>query len=297
MVIPNNHGIHTGNGESAELTNHNVSSDGSEESEADFDLGEDKEHIEKIAYRETRYVCYLRLGLILTLAVAASIVCATVYLFVSDEENDEFEQAFVAYSTKLSETFQSIADRRLGAIAAFSTTITSFALATNDSWPFVTVPHFEAQIRHIAKLANVQSIAFAPLVSAKERKEWEDVHVPQNIFKWRAESLATNLLFDPPPNASAPVRSVPQEPYEGQPDFSKGYSRQIFDFVVVPEGLKFFISQGEGPFMPWWQTGPYQDGRNAGQTNLDLDLDPTFDNNLITILGQGKAYQSSSTFR
>jgi class 3 adenylate cyclase len=279
------------NAEGSDASNSNISSsEDSEENDMTSDVVDDEKYVEKIAHRETRYVTYLRLGLLLTLFVAASIVCTTVYLFVSGGENDEFEKAFDAYSTKLTETFQSIADRRLGAIASFSTTITSFALATNSSWPFVTVPNFEAQVRHIGKLANVENIAFAPIVSAEDRQEWENVYVPQEIFKWRAESLATNMLFDLPPNVSSAEFTVAgKDNYEGQPDFSKGYSKQIVESRYSPDGLKFYIVNGEGPFMPWWQTAPYQYGTNVGLINLDLDIDPTFDNNLIAILSKGKA--------
>ena len=266
------------------------SSEDSDEIDKVSDAVDDEKYVKRIAHRETRNVMYLRLGLLLTLFVATSIVCTFVFIFVSEGENDEFEKAFVSYSTKLTETFQSIADRRLGAIAAFSTTITSFALATNSSWPFVTVPNFEAQARHIGKLANVEAVGFAPIVTAEKRQEWESVYVPQQIFKWRAESLVTNTLFDLPPNASsAPFSAASRENYEGQPDFSKGYSAQIMESRYGPEGLRFYIVNGEGPFMPWWQTFPYQYGTNGGLTNLDLDIDPTFDNNLIAIISKGKA--------
>ena len=282
-----------GNVEGADLSNENdSSSEDSNESELISDAVDDEKHVPKIAHLETRYVTYLRLGLLITLFVAASIVCTAVFLFVSGGENDEFEEAFDTYSTKLTETFQSIADRRLGAIAAFSTTITAFALATNASWPFVTVPFFEAQARHIGKLTNVGNFAFSPIVSTDDRQEWENEFVPQEIFKWKAESLATNILFDTPPNlTSAPYSASSKEPYEGQPDFSKGYSKQIMETRYNPAAgsVGFYIVDHEGPYMPFWQVTPFGFGTNQGLTNLDLDIDPTFDNNLIAILSKGKA--------
>ena len=277
--------------EGGDLSNSNSSSDDSDGKEVTSDSVDGEIYVEKIAHRETRYVTYLRLGLLLTLFVAASVVSATVYLFVSGGENDEFEKAFVSYSTKVTETFQSIADRRLGAIAAFSTTITTFAIATNSTWPFVTVPNFEAQARHIGKLANVENIGFAPIVSTEERQEWEDVYVPQNVFKWQSESLATNALFDLPSNITSPPPIIgKQEYYEGQPDFSKGYSHEIVETRYTPEGVRFYIVTGEGPYMPWFQTAPFRYGSSGGIVNLDLDIDPTFEKDtLITILSKGKA--------
>jgi hypothetical protein len=279
-----------------DFSSSNGDSDSSNEMETGSNIEDDNKIVEKIAHRETRYVTLLRLGLFLTLLVASAIASSLVYLFISGEERDEFEKTFIDYSIKLTETFQTIADQRLGAIAAFSTTITTLALATNSTWPFVTVPKYEALARQSGQLANVEAFAFAPIVKAEDREQWEKVYVPQEIHTWRAESAAIDALFNPKPEVvSTPGYNLPlgadgqPEYYEGMPDFSNGYSAQIFETKYSPEGTKFFILKGEGPFMPWWQNAPFAYGTGEGITNVDLDTDPTFDNNLIAILSEQKA--------
>jgi hypothetical protein len=256
----------------------------------------------KIATLETRFVMYLRLGLLLSLLVSAAVVSATVYIFISSQEEKKFETAFIEYSSKLAEAFQSIAGRRLGAIAALSTSVTSFALASNATWPFVIVPNFEAQVRHINELAGVNRTAFAVVVEAKNRAMWEQKYVPQNYLIWLEESRKINELFNPKSNATVPGQVGPPEgevaeqgpsevSYEGMPDFSKGYSSQIFDYIFNSEGQpRFVISKGIGPFLTWWQTAPI-DGSDVdeGLVNADMNTDPTFNRDLIDRLSQRKA--------
>jgi class 3 adenylate cyclase len=257
----------------------------------------------KIATRETRFVTYLRLGLLVILLLAAATVITTVYNLLVAQEANEFERAYVDYSSKLAEAFQSIAVRRLGAIATLSTSITSFALGTNATWPFVTFPKFEAQVRHINELAGVDTTAFAVVVEAKDRAEWEQKYVKENFFQWVEESMTINDLFNPTTNTTVPEESnsvgqiLPE--YEGRPDLSNGYASQIFDYIFNSEGeLRPVISKGEGPFLPWWQNAPVprSTGGESGNMNVDMNTDPTFDRDLLGILSRNKAAVGGITF-
>jgi hypothetical protein len=58
-------------------------------------------------------------------------------------------------------------------IESMSTTITSLALATNATWPFVTVPNFAARGSQVLKLSGSFYLALTPLVSGDQREEWE----------------------------------------------------------------------------------------------------------------------------
>ena len=100
---------------------------------------------ERIAQREARFVRCLQLGLSLVLLTASAIATANVYISLAEQEQSEFEEAFIDYSTKLTDEFQSVAILCIGAIGAFSATITSNTASSNVMWPFVTIPNFESQ--------------------------------------------------------------------------------------------------------------------------------------------------------
>jgi hypothetical protein len=55
----------------------------------------------------------------------------------------------------------------------FSLQATSFALATNATWPFVVVPQFEAQARHAMDKSGATSLSLAPLMKGSQQAEWE----------------------------------------------------------------------------------------------------------------------------
>ena len=54
----------------------------------------------------------------------------------------------------------------------FATTITSEALATRATWPFVSIPHLEVRGLEINALANSLMVGFSPLVSESKREAW-----------------------------------------------------------------------------------------------------------------------------
>jgi hypothetical protein len=52
--------------------------------------------------------------------------------------------------------------------------MTSFAIETNVSWPFIDVPHFETRGTEFNDFSGALQIAYAPLVTNENRKKWED---------------------------------------------------------------------------------------------------------------------------
>jgi hypothetical protein len=58
-------------------------------------------------------------------------------------------------------------------INAIATAATSQALSNNLSWPFVTVPNFEARANDAGKLTGIGLAIFSPIVSASILADWE----------------------------------------------------------------------------------------------------------------------------
>ena len=277
---------------SSHISNFETSADGYPSTGID-DNNNSNTFVQKIVQRETRFVRCLRLSLLLTLLSATAVVSALVYRSLANQEEQDFENAFQDYSTKLTTEFQSIAERRLGAIAAFSTSITSNALKSqneNASWPFVIIPQFEAQARYVAKIAYLQTLGFGAIVTENERDQWEQEFVPQRVNEWVSESIRSKFIYDETTNQSFAdykmVKAVRNRTHVTVP----GYRERIFETILLPDGnLTYDTNLNPGPYLPMWQTYPFTPGDDHRYVNFDLNTDVTFNRNLIAILTQQKA--------
>lgn len=93
---------------------------------------------QELGLRETRVIWFLRLVFVfvfLLLAVAAGI---TTYVWVKHNEQSAFETEFAFYAEKVIRMFNAGFERKLGAIDALSTGITSYAMQSSSSFPNVS---------------------------------------------------------------------------------------------------------------------------------------------------------------
>ena len=58
-------------------------------------------------------------------------------------------------------------------LSSISISITTHALDKGESWPFVTMPYFDAQVDQVLEAAEANYVAFCPLVENDQRSEWE----------------------------------------------------------------------------------------------------------------------------
>ena len=244
---------------------------------------------ERIAQREARFVRCLRLGLLGVLLTASAIAAAMVYVGLAEQEEADFEEAVADYSRKLTDQFQLVAVRCIGAIGAFSATITSHMVSSNATWPFVTIPNYEAQVRHISELANIETLAFAPIITTEERNEWETSFVSQNLNPWVQESIATQQMYEGYINET--LLSYEVKPIvQNETSDTNGYSTTIFGTIYPPSGGWYFdTSTQKGPYLPLWQISPFQPGRTDSDINFDLNTDSNFDGNVIEIISERQA--------
>ena len=184
----------------------------------------------KLAKNETKAVVCLRVGLATVLLSAALLVSLGIYFFTRGTEESEFQSAFADQSTKILENFQQVADRRLGSIAAFGSSITAHTLATNASFPFVTIPAFEEQASHVLSLSGADSVSLWTIVEPEDRPFWENEWVPSEGPQWINESMAYANKTDA--DSFWPGwRGVPEQDYIGKPSpGSNGITyKQIFN--------------------------------------------------------------------
>ena len=101
-----------------------------------------------LAKAETRSVSILRIAVISTLLLTGAIVSGGVYLYTRNEERHNFTSNFEDSAHQVLESFHDMVERNLGAVGSLSTDFTSYALQSNNSFPFVTLPDFALRGSH-----------------------------------------------------------------------------------------------------------------------------------------------------
>jgi hypothetical protein len=76
-------------------------------------------------------------------------------------------------ATEIAEFSQQEAINMNSAIRSLSTTITGIAVASEETFPFVTIPHFDLHGLANNNISVLEQITFAPLVKREQRVEWE----------------------------------------------------------------------------------------------------------------------------
>lgn len=87
---------------------------------------------------------------------------------------------YVFYTTQyrvFAESLINAAERNVagvfGQLQGQARSTTSYAQATNQLWPFVTIDDFEYRAADVSGLASADMIIFAPIVPAEQKEAWE----------------------------------------------------------------------------------------------------------------------------
>jgi hypothetical protein len=142
-----------------------------------------------IARTETRTVRGLKLLVLAVLLGSMILVALGVYRYTKNSEEVSFAQQFDDDSHKVLDALGVSLAMSLGAIDALVVSLVSHANATNQTWPFVTVPDFAVRASKIRALSHAPYLVLYPYVSSQQRAEWE-VYSAQHGNDWVVESLA-----------------------------------------------------------------------------------------------------------
>jgi len=135
-----------------------------------------------------------------------------------------------------------------------SASVTASALLTGEVFPYVTQPFFEITSGYVDGLGGIKSAAFAPLVKAEEREEWEDYSVLHQ--GWIAQSKVLKIVH---PGHRDPMHGTNQD-HEDERVLQTVRPPQIrvTDQIYRWENGKKVteISQDGQIFAPLWQVSP-----------------------------------------
>ena len=129
---------------------------------------------ERLGQDETNAVFRLRLLVFLVMLLAAIAVSVTIYIITSGAEQDEFEAQFDGAAGQVLETFDNVVQQKISAISSLAVAIIAHGVDHNRDWPFVTLSSFQQRSSTARKLADALFVTISPIVSDKNRKEWED---------------------------------------------------------------------------------------------------------------------------
>jgi hypothetical protein len=212
---------------------------------------------ETVARRETKAVNVLRALVLVLLLVTATLASVGVYFYTSNHEKQEFEADYTANAHRIVGSFHDAVERRLGAINSMATAITSYALDTKQTFPFVTVPNFEIRGSDLRVQADSLTVQWMPLVTDETRTAWEAYSLTNRAQVDDAFEQDTKRRkmqddeFGLTNSSGTDRRMLQQSQNENILDDGTGYHTRIWsNGANSPIGDE---PEGKGPFLPRWQ--------------------------------------------
>jgi hypothetical protein len=65
-------------------------------------------------------------------------------------------------------------ENAFGALNSLSTSIVTYAMGTNQSWPFVRIDNYAAQVARTLQFTGAIQTTLAPIVRLDQRRQWEE---------------------------------------------------------------------------------------------------------------------------
>jgi len=170
-----------------EYVNDHSSSFGTEMGDGEMDKRVQNERVEEeakmMAQSETKAVRGLKMLVFLVLALSALAVSLAAYYYAHGEEYSNFETRFDDDATKVLATLgRGLFDTTLAAVDIFMVGMTSYAASTNQTFPFVTIPNFEAKASRIRELSKTIVLSVYPFVASEQRGDWENYGAEHNAW-------------------------------------------------------------------------------------------------------------------
>lgn len=207
-----------------------------------------------IASRETRAVNFLRILVLVLLGMTACLTSIGIYRYTQSHEVEMFETEYEMNAYRIIEYFNDAVERKLAAINAMSTSITSSALDAKEEFPFVTIPDFALKGADLRIQADAITIHWMPLVTDETREEWETYSLEnrQQIDEAFLEDKKHRIKQDIEFGLSDGDRLLQESPRnETILDDGTGFHPRIYsNGATVPKGDE---EDGSGPYLPLWQ--------------------------------------------
>jgi hypothetical protein len=178
-------------------------------------------------------------------------------------------------------------------VQQFSAAMTSTALLTGQVFPHVTHPHFEIGAGYVDGMGGIMTCAFAPLVKAEERSDWEE-YATENQW-WLQESVRLRIAH---PEKRDPLHGTIQDH-----EHDRVEEDQLWLFEIPPirkriwnweDGNRTIIEEEESDteiVAPLWQISPPE----ARTVNVNLFYDERITDLYDAMVATNQTVLSSET--
>eukprot|EP00529_Nitzschia_sp_RCC80_P007795 CAMPEP_0113497756 /NCGR_PEP_ID=MMETSP0014_2-20120614/30795_1 /TAXON_ID=2857 /ORGANISM="Nitzschia sp." /LENGTH=1255 /DNA_ID=CAMNT_0000391707 /DNA_START=97 /DNA_END=3864 /DNA_ORIENTATION=+ /assembly_acc=CAM_ASM_000159 len=137
--------------------------------------------------QDTRMVNCSKVTILLFLLLTAAATATLTYFLTSNSQSEQFQDEFDDYATEIVKVAGLNTENIFSTIQNMALTVTSHAEATNQTFPFVTVKHYEARAQQVLRLSGARYLSMTVRVDPLERADWESYSV-QNT-QWVQEGL------------------------------------------------------------------------------------------------------------
>lgn len=253
-------------------------------------LTDHEEERAKLAKKSnSRVVLMARSVTFLALLVLTVGVSSASYAYMRNSEATDFRNSFRSSSRLVIETFHDSVKSQLRAIASMSASITSIALATNQSFPFVLVDNFEVLGAQTRVAAQTVAVQWAPIITDDIREDWEEY------------ALRHRGHIDKAFERDLEYRTEQDEEfgYHGNNEENRR-KRKLLNITddIVQDGSKFHArlwnvrtqsteGEGNGPYVVTWQRSPVNKLKQAF-LNLNIAKAPALEGGLVQKIIQSK---------
>ena len=178
-------------------------------------------------------------------------------------------QQFLDYADELVDQSLNNAKSSFAVLESFSKTVTSYGLSVNESWPLLTLPHFEIRGSDYLDISGAEQVAFAPIVVDGHREAWEAYTVAHQ--SWIKDGIDLEYLLS---------LQEPEAPRDNGEDIAPGTNAEGFSNIGkakpiqetiwrhAPFTHRAEVELSKGPHVPLWQTYPAP--RNSFIVNYNL---------------------------
>lgn len=134
----------------------------------------DDEHlqIQKLTAEDTRKVRQWRLAMTFLLLTFAAVISSITYVFLKSKQEESFEVAFDRFSRTVGDAAIAQQQNIRKALRALAHSSATYAIAANQSWPYVTMPLFEVQAADAIQQGKFELIAMYHSVRNQTVDDW-----------------------------------------------------------------------------------------------------------------------------
>jgi hypothetical protein len=223
--------------------------------------------VQNMAKKETSNMRFWKAMVFLTILTIATTISSGTWIFLKGEEDENFKDSYTSLTNTIRDSVFVHKRDLFSTMRSCSDSITGAAIATNSTFPFVTVPTFEILGHSVRQQSGAEMIIFTPKIQADELTSWEEYAIANEGWYEDSKKLAIS---------STERTSVLTDYMSGSiPTFVYDTSVEVMIGNLTPTPIE------NHPFYPMWQLSPPP--FTPGALKADLKTNRDFGKYLKTV--------------